>query len=272
MSEVKWETSRTGAQLATREWHPDGSTRAAILLLHGGGEHSGRWNHVGDVLAGRGFGVYAYDHRGHGHSDGRRYHIETWDEYLDDLEDRLSVVKFDDHKPVVLYGHSIGGLIALDYCLTRSEVLPDLLVLSGPAIKATVAKWKQMIAPTLAKIAPRLSLGLGLRGDQLSRDPDVGEAYFADPLVLTKATAQFGAETLKAQARVGTMMTSLAFPTLVLAGGNDEIIPPQSSMSLGDLPGVDRRLYPHLRHELHNEPEGPEVLNDIADWIEAKLG
>lgn len=271
MSEAKRETSRTGVQLATREWHPDGPTRAAVLIVHGLGEHSGRWNHVGDALAARGFAVYSYDHRGHGESGGLPAHVDTWDEYLDDIEDRLSAAKFDSKKPMVLYGHSIGGLMALDYCLTRSEVLPDLLVLSGPAIKATIAKWKQVLAPILAKVAPKMTLPLDLEGHQLSRDPEVGEAYFADPLVHEKATAQFGAEALKAQERVGAMMNSLRIPTLVLAGGNDEIIPPQSSVSLGEVPGVDRRLYPQLRHELHNEPEGPEVVADIADWIDSKL-
>ena len=271
MSEVKRETSRTGVQLATREWHPDGATRAGILLVHGIAEHSGRYEHVGEALAGRGFAVYGYDHRGHGESGGIRGHVDGWDEYLDDLEDRLSAAKFETKKPMVLYGHSLGGLMALDYCLTRSEVQPDLLVLSGPAVKATIAKWKQVLAPIIAKVAPKVSLPLDLEGHQLSRDPKVGEEYFADPLVHEKASAQFGAEALRAQARVGTMMTSLSLPTLVLAGGNDEIIPPQSSVSLGDLPSVDRRLYPELRHELHNEPEGPQVIADIADWIDSQL-
>ena len=99
----------------------------------------------------------------------------------------------------------------------------------------------------------------------------MGEAYFSDPLVETKATARFGAEALTAQRRVGELMGSLKIRTLVIAGGNDEIIPPHSSHSLGEVVGVDRKLYPNLRHELHNEPEGPEVIAEIADWIDANL-
>lgn len=271
MSEIKRETSRTGVQLATREWLPDGKPVAAILIVHGLAEHSGRWAHVADQLAERGFAVHAYDHRGHGESGGVKGHVDTWDEFLDDIEDRLSAVKFESRKPTVLYGHSIGGLMALDYCLTRSEVLPDLLVLSGPAIKSTIAKWKQVLAPVIALVAPKLRLPLDLKGEHLSRDPSVAEEYFGDPLVQEHASAKFGAEALKAQSRVGERMDSLSIPTLVIAGGNDQIIPPHSSHGLGEVPGVDRKLYPNLRHELHNEPEGAEVVGDIADWLEARL-
>lgn len=271
MSEMKRETSRTGVQLATREWHPDGATRAAILIVHGIAEHSGRYEHVGEAWAGRGFAVFTYDHRGHGESGGVKGHIDTWDEYLDDLEDRLSAARFDTKKPLVLYGHSLGGLLALDYCLMRSEVVPDLLVLSGPALKSTLAKWKQVLAPLIARVAPRLRLPLDLKGEHLSRDPSVAEKYFDDPLIHEHATAKFGAEALQAQQRVTTMMESLAIPTLVLAAADDQIVPPQSSIGLGELPGVERRLYPGLRHELHNEPEGPEIVAGIADWIDARL-
>jgi len=271
MSDIKRETSRTGVELATREWLPSGAPKAGILIVHGLAEHSGRYEHVAEALTGRGFAVHAYDQRGHGESGGSRVHVDGWDVLLDDVEDRLSAMAFEVKRPTVLYGHSIGGLVALDYCLTRSEVLPDLLVLSGPAIQVTIAKWKQVLAPILARVAPKAALPLDLEGHQLSRDPSVGEAYFNDPLVETKATAKFGAEVLKAQIRVGEKMDSLTVPTLVIAGGNDEIIPPHSSHSLGEVPAVDRKLYPNLRHEVHNEPEGPEVIADIADWLDAQL-
>jgi alpha-beta hydrolase superfamily lysophospholipase len=271
MSEVKRETSRTGVELATREWQPAGPPKAGILILHGVAEHSGRFEHVGEAWAARGFAVHAYDQRGHGASGGDRMHADGWDILLDDVEDRLSALSFEVKAPVIMYGHSFGGLVAIDYCLNRSEVLPDLLVLSAPAIQSTIAKWKQVLAPILARVAPKAALPLDLEGHQLSRDPAVGEGYFNDPLVQTKATARFGAEALKAQNRVGQMMDSLDIRTLVIAGGNDEIVPPHSSHSLGEVAGVDRKLYPNLRHELHNEPEGPEVIAEIADWIDANL-
>ena len=146
------------------------------------------------------------------------------------------------------------------------------LVLSAPALDDTVAKWKKLLAPFVARIAPGMALPIGLQGEQFSRDPAVGEAYFADPLIETKATALFGAETLKARERVAARIESLRLPTLVITGGQDTIIPPQSSLRLAELPGVERKLYPGLRHELHNEPEGEQVLTDIAGWIDQQLG
>lgn len=271
MSEIKRETSRTGVELATREWLPAGASKAGILIVHGLAEHSGRYEHVAEALTARGFAVQAYDQRGHGESGGSRVHAEAWDVLLDDVEDRLSAMAFEIKAPTVMYGHSFGGLVALDYCLTRSEVLPNLLVLSAPGIRSTIAKWKQWLAPILARVAPKATLPLDFEGAHLSRDPSVGERYLADPLVESKATAKFGAEGLKAQARVGEKMDSLRVRTLVIAGGADEIVPPHSSHGLGEVPGVDRKLYPNLRHELHNEPEGPEVISDIADWIDAHL-
>ena len=271
MTEVNRETSRTGAQLATRKWIPKGPARAGVVIVHGAAEHSGRYDHVGSALAARGFATYSYDHRGHGESSGPSMHVDSWQEYVGDLEDRFSAAAVSLKLPMVLYGHSLGGLMALDYCLSVSEPIPDLLVLSGPALEANVASWKKALAPILAKIMPKVLLPLDLEGGQLSRDPQVGEAYFNDPLVATKATARFGAETLKAQARVAERMPTLTVATLLLAGGSDTIIPPQSSLALGEVAVVERRLYPNLRHEIHNEPEGPEVISDIADWIDAQL-
>jgi alpha-beta hydrolase superfamily lysophospholipase len=271
MSEIKRETSRTGVELATREWLPTGAPKAAILIIHGLAEHSGRYEHVAEAFAARDFAVHAYDQRGHGESGGSRVHVDGWDILLDDVEDRLSAMAFEIKAPVIMYGHSMGGLVALDYCLTRSEVLPDLLVLSAPGIKSTIAKWKQLLAPVLAKLAPKATLPLDFDEEHMSRDPAVAAAYLADPLVERKATAKFGAEALKAQKRVGERMDSLTVRTLVIAGGNDEVVPAHSSHGLGDVPGVDRKLYPNLRHELHNEPEGPEVVKDIADWLDAQL-
>ena len=271
MAEVRKETSRTGVELATREWIPDGTARAGVVIVHGAAEHSGRYEHVGSALAARGFATYSYDHRGHGESSGPSMHVESWQEYVDDLEDRFSAAAVPLQLPMVLYGHSLGGLVALDYCLSSAELMPDLLVLTGPALEANVASWKKMLAPILSKIMPKASLPLDLEGGQLSRDPSVGEKYFADPLVAQKATARFGAETLKAQARVAERMGTLTIPTLVLVGGSDTIIPPQSSLALGEVAVVERRLYPKLRHEIHNEPEGQEVVGDIADWIDSQL-
>jgi alpha-beta hydrolase superfamily lysophospholipase len=128
------------------------------------------------------------------------------------------------------------------------------------------------LAPVMAAIAPKLEFPNGLDGSQLSRDPAVGEAYFADPLTYPKTTTRYGAEMFAAMERVRGSLDRLSIPTLVIHGAADPIVPPQASAALGELEGVERRLYPALRHEMFNEPEGPEVVADVIGWIDTRLG
>jgi alpha-beta hydrolase superfamily lysophospholipase len=171
--------------------------------------------------------------------------------------------------PVVLMGHSMGGNLALGYALT-SHPAPDLLVLSAPAL-AGGAAWQRALAGPAARFAPTLALPTALRGEQLSRDPAVSEAYFADPLVYKKASNRLGAAFFQAMDELNESLTDLHIPTLVLHGGADSIVPPQSTASLGELPSVERHLYPGLRHEILNEPEGPEIVAEIVAWIDARI-
>jgi alpha-beta hydrolase superfamily lysophospholipase len=163
----------------------------------------------------------------------------------------------------------MGGLIALEYALSDRPA-PDLLILSSPGLSGGKA-WQRSVAGVAASLAPRLSVPNGLSGDQLSRDPEVGEAYFADPLVLTKSTTRLGSELFSAMDRVNANLKALDIPTLVIHGGADTIVPASASAPLGHLPTVERRLYPKLRHETMNEPEGPQVVADIIAWIDRHL-
>jgi alpha-beta hydrolase superfamily lysophospholipase len=269
MPEVEFITTKHGHKLATRSW-PVADPVASVLLVHGAAEHSGRYDHVAEHLNARGLSVSSYDTRGHGQSEGARLHVETWSDYLDDLSDRLADLGSD--RPLVLYGHSTGGLVALDYVIQRIDPRPAALVVTNPLLASTAPRWKQTLAPVLARFAGTAKLPMGLRSEQLSRDPAVGEKYFADPLVLTRATAQWGAEVLLAIERVQEGSDRIDIPTLVKTSGQDTIVPPSSSLRLTESPSVTRILYPTLRHEVHNEPEGAEVVDAIADWILATVG
>ena len=119
----------------------------------------------------------------------------------------------------------------------------------------------------LARVAPKASVSNALDTAVLSRDPAVGERYLADPLNVHKTTTRFGAEALAEQRRVRAALSSLATPTLIVHGADDRLVPAASSEPLGALPGVTRRVYPGLRHELHNEPEGTEVVDDVIAWL-----
>jgi len=265
-----------GTSILVRDWAGDtslpGRPWASVLLVHGLGEHSGRYEHVGDQMAAAGLDVRAYDHRGNGGSGGRRGHVDRWEQYHDDLGERLVVVRSESGgRPVVLYGHSMGGLVVLGYLLTERPK-PDLVVLSSPALDSTLAEWKKSLAPTLSRFVPTLAIPNGVDGRTLSRDPAVAEKVGGDPLAGKSSTTRFGAEALTEQARVRAEYAGLTLPTLVLHGLDDGLVPAQASEVLGSLPNVERRTYPGLRHELHNEPEGPAIVAEIIDWIQAKIG
>ena len=263
-------TTRDGIRLRTRHW-PAGTPRAAVLLVHGLGEHSGRYEHVGDQLAAAGLETFGWDHRGFGMSGGERSWVGDWAQLHDDVEDRLAATRAAvPGTPVVLYGHSLGGLIALGYCVA-GRPLPDLLVLSAPAIDDDLASWKRTVAPIVGRLLPHLRIPNGIPPSMLSRDPARQEAARTDPLMVDRTTARFGALAFAEQARVRGDAARLALPTLVIHGLDDPVVPPHATEPLGEIRGVTRRAYAGIRHELHNEPEGPQILADVIDWIDDHL-
>jgi alpha-beta hydrolase superfamily lysophospholipase len=163
----------------------------------------------------------------------------------------------------------MGALIALTYACSGRPA-PDLLVLSAPPLGARVPGWQRALAPVLSRLAPTLVLANPIAGEQLSHDPAVGKAYFADPLVQPRSTTRLGAELFKAMKRGRGQLDRLHVPTLVIHGGADNLVPTQVSEPLATIPGVERRVLPDLRHETLNEPEGPQVVAAIVEWIRAQ--
>ena len=164
----------------------------------------------------------------------------------------------------------MGALIALNYACSDRPA-PDLLVLSAPPLAARVPAWQRALVPVLGRVAPNMVLANPIAGEQLSRDPAVGVAYFADPLVQPRSTARLGAQFMSAMRLAGKELDRLKVPTLVIHGGADTLVPTSVSEPLGRLPGVERRVLPGLRHETLNEPEGPEVVAGIVDWLRARI-
>jgi alpha-beta hydrolase superfamily lysophospholipase len=260
-------TDGIGIELV-REWIPESSARACVVLVHGIAEHCGRYERTGTLLAEARLYVRSFDLIGFGASGGIRGHIDDWSRYHDQIQRHVEWAK-ERGAPVVLMGHSMGGNLALGYALTAGPA-PDLLVLSAPAL-AGGAGWQRALASLGARVAPTTAISNSLKGEWLSRDPAVAEAYFADPLAFRKSTVRLGAALFESMDELNESLGDLSIPTLVLHGGADPIVPPQSTVALGELPGVERRLYPGLRHEILNEPEGPEIVAEIVAWIDSKI-
>ncbi len=268
-AEIDHGVTRDGLVQLRRRWRPVGRARAAVLVLHGIAEHSGRYEHVGDRLASHGFEVVAIDHRGYGRSGGRRGHVDSWSQFLDDVQDQLARVRELD-LPTVLLGHSMGGLIATSYVVDERPA-PDLLVLSGPALGADVPLHLRVIAPVLGTVAPTLVIRDEGDPSVLATDPRVGETFYADPLRVPYPTARLGRELLRAIRTTRQRIGRLTIPTYVLHGGDDTLVPTAASRILEELPNVTRRVLPGLRHEVFNEPVGPELVDDVAAWIDDQL-
>ncbi|MDP9252216.1 MAG: lysophospholipase [Chloroflexota bacterium] len=269
--------TRDGAELRTLRWPAAGAPRAHLLLIHGIAEHAGRHAHVASRFASAGIETHAFDLRGFGASGGPRAYVDSWSRYHDDVEDQLSVIRAAAGSvPVVLYGHSMGGLIALGYVLTDPpRPLPDLLVLSAPAIAAIVPQWKRTLADVLGRLMPRFTVPNDLPSGGLSHDPQVEAAYRSDPLNVHRTSARLGMELFHEQSRVLARLVeirALPIPTYVLHGSEDPVVPISSSASLEGSANVTRRVYPMLRHEMHNEPEAPSVIGDTIAWIRAQVG
>lgn len=266
---VDYGTTRDGLIQLRRRWRPAGDARAAVLLLHGIAEHSGRYQHVGDRFAAAGFDTVAVDHRGFGGSGGLRGHCDSWSQFSDDVQDQLTEVRRLG-LPTVLLGHSLGGLMATRF-VVDDRPDPDLLVLSGPALGAEIPLHLRLAAPLLGRLLPKTVISGEGDPALLSSDLSVGERFYADPLRVPNPTARMGLEILRAisQARAG--IERVTMPTLVLHGGDDRLVPPEASEIFETLPNATRIVYPGLRHEVFNEPTGPEVIDAVITWINTHL-
>ncbi len=263
-------TARDGTGRLVRHWRAAGDPWLHVLLLHGLGEHSGRYEAVGQQLADAAIAVRAHDHHGFGKSEGPRGDVPRWRVFHDDVEDALASVRSEaGDRPVALYGHSLGGLMALGYALT-DRAAPDLLVLSSPALADALPRWKHRLASVLGRVAPGFRMANGVAGEVLSRNPAVAAAYRSDPANVHRSTVRLGVEGFAEQARVQAALDGLDVPTYVFHGGDDRLIPPSASQPLEGRHGVTRVVHPGLRHETHNEPEAREVIAGVIGWLRAQ--
>lgn len=267
--------SADGHPLFEQHWLPDGTPRADLAIVHGYAEHSGRYEHVGRNFAGRGYGVHAFDLRGHGCSGGERVLVRSFDEHADDVETFLAGVRHPG-RPLFLLGHSMGGTIV---ALAAAERRPRVsgVLLSG-AVLATPAGARGVLAQVfvlLGRAFPRLKLSK-LDAATVSRDPRVVAAYDADPLVYReKMPLGTLSAMMRAVRRVRKRAPAIERPLLLMHGTADALVSPTGSRWLHDAAGSDDktlRLYEGLHHEILNEPEQLDVMTEMAAWMDARLG
>jgi acylglycerol lipase len=264
-----------GRRIYWQSWRPESEPQALIVIVHGAGEHSGRYGSVAETLVQDGYAVYALDHRGHGRSDGPRALIDRLDRAVADL-DRLVSEALAEHPalPVFVLGHSMGGTIAVRYALRHQARLAGM-ILSGPMLAVEAGAPLRFAGRALSVVAPTLPL-IGVDPALVSRDPQVVAAYESDPLVHHgKLPVRTLAELVSAIDRFPDSVAAITVPTLILYGTADGLCPPAGSGMLGRRIGSQDKTvkaYDGLYHEILNEPERDEVLADIRGWLSARVG
>jgi alpha-beta hydrolase superfamily lysophospholipase len=264
-----------GIEIYYQAWTPPGNPRAVLVLVHGIGEHSGRYAHVADYLTRNSYALWASDLRGHGKSGGKRGHVDRFDDYLADISRLIRIAQEPaPASKTLLIGHSLGPLIALDYAEKHPSELAGL-ILSAPAFReiVKVPVWKVLIARTLSPVVPTFTTRTGLDPNLLSHDKEVVRKYVEDPLVHGVATARWFTEYRQAQERVMRAADKLTLPCLIMQGGADGIVDPSMTTNFfKKVASHDKTLkvYEGFYHEILNEPGKESVLADMGGWLSAR--
>jgi acylglycerol lipase len=264
-----------GLRLHTARWLPAGDPQALVMIVHGVGEHSGRYTHLARQLTARGYAVCALDHRGHGHSEGPRAYFDDFTQAVDEVAQFAGQLRaeYPGHR-LFMFGHSMGALVSLLYTLRHQNHLAGWIS-SGTTLNLDTSAHALLVraGQLLSRIMPRLPYTRIATG-KLSRDPRVAQAYESDPLVyhrplrmgMVNAMVEYGQ-------RARQQLAKLRLPLLILHGGADAITPATGSQLLHERaasPDKTLKIYDGLQHEILNEPEGEMVMEDITAWLDSR--
>ena len=270
ISEWNWSSS-DGQDMHARGWAPEGTARAAILLIHGHGEHVVRYDHVAAALAEKGYAMLGFDLRGHGNSAGSRGHTQSYDALLDDIGSFSEQVQQRyAGLPLFLYGHSMGGNLVLNYVL---RCKPDLkgVIATGAWLKTASEPpaLQVSLARIMNNIAPGFSQHTKLDAAGLSHDQALVKAYQSDPLVHDMISARLFLSVYEAGLWAIEHAAEFPLPLLLMHGGSDPITSVQACRDFASKAGdkVTLKVWDGMYHEIHNELEKAEVFNTMLDWL-----
>jgi len=267
--------SHDGLEMYAQSWEPEEYPKAVVCLVHGLGEHSGRYAHVGKTFAEAGFALAGFDLRGHGKSGGSRGHIPSFDAFMDNIEDFVKQVdtRFEE-LPRFLYGHSLGGILVLNYVLRRKPEFMGV-VSTGAGLRTSLEEQagKVMLARVLGTLMPGMAIPSGLNPNDISRRKEVVDAYINDPLVHDKMTLGFGKIMLTVLPWTFEHAHEFSLPLLIMHGTGDKLGYPQGSEEFAShvKQNCMLKLWDGLYHEIHNEPEREEVFSLMIDWMNSQL-
>ena len=264
-------TSKDGSKMFFKSWLPAVKPEMVIALVHGLGEHSGRFQHWAEKFCEESIAFAAFDLRGHGLSEGRRGNIPSMDVALSDIGLFLEkVTTIFSGIPVVLYGHSLGGNLAVNYVIERHSNLAGL-VLTSPWLQLSfdVPKYKKILAGLAGSLMPSIIQPNGLDPDYLSRDKMVVQQYQADPLVHDRISAGLFLSASRGGEKAVSLAGNITIPVLIMHGTADGITSPEGSKSFSENSGknVTLKLWDGFYHELHSEPEKDDIFYFIAGWL-----
>jgi len=269
--------SKDGARLFMR-WSKAASPAAAVLVVHGYGDHSGRYQHVIDAFAGAGFATYGVDYRGHGQASGRRAYVANFPEYLDDLQASLDFVRAQSPGlPILIVAHSHGALVTGTY-FTTGRAAPDVkaVVFSSPYFQLRIEpSWFQLFqARVVGKVIPFLPVKSPLTYDQLTHDPEFQKKTENDPLYGRSVTPKWFTESTAAQGVLLAAAGKFTLPLLTIQGAEDPIANPAGSQAFHDAAGSADKTYRALegmKHEVFNEIGREPLIADVVAWLRAHV-
>ncbi|MGI6704708.1 MAG: lysophospholipase [Clostridia bacterium] len=272
--EYQWQTM-DGLFLHGREWRSEGPVKGLIGLIHGLGEHSGRYGHLAAYLTEKGYAILSFDLRGHGKSQGIRGYTPSYEALMQDIDvfmDQAS--RLFPQVPLFFYGHSLGGNLVLNYILRRQPAIRGG-VATGPALRLGFPPptWKIFLGRLMRHLWPTLKLHNGLPSDNLHHNTSAGEVLERDPLNHDFITPPLGIGMTEAGMWALDHAHDCSVPLLLMHGGADRITSPEATREFAEKVSCEctLKIWDHLYHEIHNEPQKEMVFDFLVNWLDSRL-